>query len=90
MDARPTAMDLWKQSDGDTDEYRRLMRKHGYIVAKDCGCEGPCEHQALPCGWPDLFPDVDVDTSDLANLRRRVEAEGRDLPMGDNPHPGGA
>lgn len=78
MDARPTVMDLWKQSDGDTDEYQRLMREHGYII--ECGCEGMCEHRAraLPCG----FPTVNVDTSDLADLRRRVEAEGRDEPMG--------
>lgn len=40
--------DLWKQSDGDGDRYRALMREHGLI--RDLA---PGEKvEPLPCGWP--------------------------------------
>jgi hypothetical protein len=39
----PSPVDLWKQANGDRDEYRRLLFDHGMLV--------PGKAEPLPCGW---------------------------------------
>lgn len=41
----PTPRELWEQSEGDPDEYRRLMIEHGMIVKREPGDKSP----VLPC-----------------------------------------
>jgi len=48
---KPSPHELWEQAGGSRDEYRRLLREHGHIIAP--GDEGydAGKSRALPCGW---------------------------------------
>jgi hypothetical protein len=47
---RPPMAALWDQAGGDPDEYRRLLREHGYTAGP--GDEGyDPGSRTLPCGW---------------------------------------
>jgi hypothetical protein len=45
-DKEPTPFELWQKSDGEINEYLRLMREHGLLVRG--------KPEPLPCGWPRL------------------------------------
>lgn len=48
---RPSPVQLWRQANGDSARYRRLMREHGHLLAP--GDEGYEQaSKTLPCGWP--------------------------------------
>lgn len=50
------------------------------------GCPTPVYHDTHrycpSCDWNEELTFPEVDTSDLANLRRKVEAQNRDMPVG--------
>ncbi len=45
---KPSAYDLWRQANGDSAEYRRLMVEHGLLIPLKPGEKA----EPLPCGWP--------------------------------------
>jgi len=48
---RPSPGELWQRAGGDRDEYRRLLREHGHILAPGDAGYDPDAPRTLPCGW---------------------------------------